>query len=335
MSTPHSSESINELRLGFMTTRIVLTAAELDLFSLLADRPQTVDEVVAATDGDRRGMTILLDALCALGYLVKQDAGYQTEKSAAVFLTKDSEHTMLPMVMHMGTLWQTWSGLTDIVMGRAAAGRGGPGALHKDHIKAFIDAMHVVASKKAPEVVEAINPAGIRKMIDVGGGSGSYTIAFLQASPETKATLFDLPEVIDIAKERLEAAEMIERVTLTPGNFYSDPVPAGHDFAFLSAIIHQNSPEQNRELYGKIYRALEPGGRIVVRDHVMSPDRTQPLDGALFAVNMLVGTSGGSTYTFDEIAEGLSYAGFSDIRQLQSKGMFSLVEAFKRNSDFP
>ncbi|MGW8193465.1 MAG: methyltransferase [Desulforhopalus sp.] len=329
MTALHSSESINKLREGFMTARIVLTAAELDLFSLLAHRPLTLNEVVAATNSDRRGMTILLDALCALGYLVKQESCYQTEPSAIPLLVRESEQTMLPMVMHMGTLWQTWTQLTDIVLGKAAGKSGGAGPLHKDHIKAFIGAMHVVAAKMAPAVVAVVNPQGIRKMLDVGGGSGSYTLAFLQASSKIRATLFDLSEVIDIAKERLEAAGMIERVTLTPGDFYSDLLPAGHDFAFLSAIIHQNSPEQNRTLFGKIYQALEPGGRIVVRDHVMSPDRTQPLDGALFAVNMLVGTSGGSTYTFEEIAGGLSSAGFSSIRQLQAKGMFSLVEAFK------
>jgi len=329
MSDRHSSESINKLRHDFMTARIVLTAAELDLFNLLAARPLTVDEVAAATGGNQRALTILLDALCALGYLVKKDSGYQTEQSAAPLLAADSEQSMLPMVRHMGTLWQTWSKLTDIVSGKAEAGKGGPGALHKDHIKSFIGAMHVVAAKMAPSVVAAVKPTGIRKMIDVGGGSGSYTLAFLQASPEIRATLFDLPEVTDIARERFEKAGLSGRATLVPGNFYSDPLPPGHDFAFLSAIIHQNSPEQNKELYSKIYQALEPGGRIVVRDHVMSPDRTQPLDGALFAVNMLVGTAGGNTYTFAEIAEGLSSVGFKDIRQLQSQGMFSLVEGFK------
>ena len=329
MTSPFSSQTINELRQGFMAARIVLTAAELDLFTLLAHHPLTISEVVAATGSDRRGMTILLDGLCALGYLIKEDSRYQTEPSAASLLARDGAHTMLPMVLHMGSLWQTWSNLTDIVSGKVVADKGGPGALHKDHIKAFIGAMHVVAAKMSPAVVAAVNPAGIRKMIDIGGGSGSYTLAFLQAAPEIRATLFDLPEVIDIARERIEAATMMDRVTLMPGDFYADPLPSGHDFAFLSAIIHQNSLAQNCALYCKIYQALEPGGRIVVRDHVMSADHTQPLDGALFAINMLVGTAGGSTYTFDEIAGGLSSAGFSGIRQLQSKGMFSLVEGFK------
>ena len=329
MDMRHSRESINDLRQGFTTARIVITAAELDLFSLLANRPLTVDEVVSATGGDRRAMGILLDALCALGYLVKDDLSYQTESSVAPLLVADSAESMLPMVRHMGTMWKTWSKLTDIVLGKDKAGGGGPGALHKDHIKAFIGAMHTAASKMAPAVVATVNPEGITNMIDIGGGSGSYALAFLRASNKIRATLFDLPEVIDMAKERIESEGMIDRVTLIPGDFYHDPLPAGYDLAFLSAIIHQNDHEQNKALYGKIFQSLKPGGRIVVRDHVMSPDRTKPLDGALFAVNMLVGTSGGTTYTFDEIADGLTAAGFSSIRQLQANGMFSLVEGLK------
>jgi hypothetical protein len=122
---------------------------------------------------------------------------------------------------------------------------------------------------------------------------------------------------------------MVDRVTLATGDFYKDELPPGHDLALLSAIIHQNSPEQNEALYGKIYRALDSGGRIVVRDHVMAADRTQPLEGALFAVNMLAGTQGGRTYTFDEIKAALTAVGFTRINLIQNKAMFSLVEGFK------
>jgi ubiquinone/menaquinone biosynthesis C-methylase UbiE len=163
----------------------------------------------------------------------------------------------------------------------------------------------------------------------VGGGSGTYTLAFLEAAPAMRATLFDLPPVIEMARDRLQAAGMVSRVTLTAGDFYKDELPPGHDLALLSAIIHQNSLAQNEALYGKIYRALDSGGRIVVRDHVMSADHTQPLEGALFAVNMLAGTEEGCTYTFDEIKTGLSAVGFTQINLIQTKGMFSLVEGFK------
>jgi len=132
-----------------------------------------------------------------------------------------------------------------------------------------------------------------------------------------RATLFDKPEVIPIARERLAEAGFLDRVTLVGGDFYLDEFPSGHDLVFVSAIIHQNTPEQNLGLYQKGFRALLPGGRIVIRDHVMEPDRTQPRDGAIFAVNMLVGTPGGNTYTYEEIYAGLEQAGFTRIRLLQ------------------
>jgi len=163
----------------------------------------------------------------------------------------------------------------------------------------------------------------------VGGGSGTYTLAFLEASPSLHATLFDLAPVIELARERLQAVGILDRVRLVAGDFYKDELPPGHDLALLSAIIHQNSLEQNEKLYGKIYRALDTGGRIVVRDHVMSADRTQPPAGALFAVNMLAGTEGGRTYTFDEIKDGLTAVGFTRINLIQSQNMFSLVEGIK------
>ena len=329
MSAKITEESILDLARGFMASRVLLSGAELDLFTLLVKEPLTAEEVAAATRARLRGVVILLDALSALGFLVKKDGCYHTEPPVATLLSATAPDSILPMVLHMGTVWQNWSEITDIVLGKTMPGLKTKGALAKDNRKAFIGAMHVAASKAAPKIVAEINPGQARRLLDVGGGSGSYTLAMLSAVPEMRATLFDLPPVIEMARDRVQAADMLDRVELVAGDFYKDELPPGHDLALLSAIIHQSSYEQNAVLYGKIYRALRSGGRIVVRDHVMSADRTQPPEGALFAVNMLAGTEGGTTYTFDEIKEGLAAAGFSRINLTQTKGMFSLVEGFK------
>jgi len=147
-----------------------------------------------------------------------------------------------------------------------------------------------------------------------------------------KATLFDRPEVIEIAQPFLKSLGLLHRVTLVAGDFYQDEFPKGHDLAFVSAIIHQNSPEQNLNLFLKAFRSLDSGGRVIIRDHVMDPDRTRPVEGAIFAVNMLVATTGGNTYTFDEIRAGLTQAGFVNIRLLQpGEHMDALVEATKHS----
>ncbi len=329
MDAKQTAESILNMTRGFMASRVIFSGAELDIFTLLAQIPLTAEQVAEAKKADPRGMTILLDALTALDFLIKKDGFYRTEASLVPLLSSDAQGTILPMVLHLGTVWHNWSQITDIVAGKSTAKMEEEGALAPDHIRAFIGAMHVVGSKMAPSIVAAVNPGKARKLLDVGGASGTYTCAFLAAAPEMKATLFDLPPVIEMARQRIQAAKMAERVTLVPGDFTQDALPRGHDLALLSAIIHQNSSEQNQALYERIFDALEPGGRIVVRDYVMSPDRTEPRDGALFAVNMLAGTEGGNTYTFEEIKAGLTAAGFNRINLIQSQEMSSLVEGFK------
>ncbi len=330
MKATHTWDAILETSRGFMASRVLISGAELDLFTLLAEKPLSAEAVAAERNADPRGIAILLDALSAMGYLIKTDGRYRTEPSAVPFLSADDPESLLPILLHQGWVWRSWSQITDIVLGKTTASMNKTGALAEGSIASFIGAMHVVASKKAPEVVAAIDPGKARRLIDVGGGSGTYTLAFLAAAPEMKATLFDLPSVIEMARERVRAAGMTDRVTLAAGDFYSDPLPPGHDLALLSAIIHQNSLEQNRALFQRIHEALDPGGRIVVRDFVMSPDRIAPREGAMFAVNMLAGTRGGGTYTFAEIRGGLAAVGFERIRLIRTEKMFSLVEGFKR-----
>ena len=149
-------------------------------------------------------------------------------------------------------------------------------------------------------------------------------------SPEMRATIFDLPEVIEMARERLKNEGLLDRMNLVAGSFDEDELPAGHDLVLISAIIHSYSLEDNSDLYKKAFRSLNSGGRILIRDHVMEPDRVHPKDGAIFAINMLVGTSGGGCYTYEEIEAGLKEAGFERIRLLRKgEHMDAVIEGFK------
>ncbi len=324
-------ETILGLGRKFMDSRIFLTAAELDIFSLLMKNPMSAREVADKIKVTLRGIAILLNALVPMGLLEKKDEKYHCPAEVGSLLSEDSPTSIRPMVMLTVGGWKRWSDLTEIV--RQGAPEARPPAFDSSGTEqeAFIRAMHAIARRIAPGIVAAIKPGEAKKLLDIGGASGSYTEAFLQASPDMKATLFDLPSVIKIAQRRLADTDLFDRITFVAGDYNKDELPAGHDLALLSAIIHQNSPEQNIELYCKIYRALQPGGRLVIRDHVMSPDHTQPASGALFAVNMLVGTPGGSTYSFEEIQASLESAGFIKINLIQpDEQMTGLVEAFKQ-----
>ena len=314
----------------FMESRILLTGAELNLFTLLTPVPLSAQEVTARIGADLRGLTILLDALSAMGLLAKQAGKYHSPPSISPFLSAEASDSILPMILHMANVWERWAGLTRIVKGVRDGENPTVPAQDAEELRAFIGAMHAIAARFAPRIVAAVNPGPSRLLLDVGGASGTYLLAFLQAVPEMRGTLFDRPAVIEMARERLGEAGVLDRVRLVSGDFYEDEFPTGHDLAFVSAIIHQNSPEQNQDLFRKVFRSLIPGGRIVIRDHVMAAYRTHPKDGAIFAVNMLVATGGGNTYTFDEIQDGLRHAGFIRVRLLQSgEHMDGLVEGFK------
>ena len=326
----NSPEAILKLSRQFMESRILLTAAELNIFTLLDETPSTTEDLAGRLHADLRGLTALLNALTSMGLLIKKDNTYKLATDSAQFLSDKSPRSLLPMIHHAAHLWESWSDLTSIVKAPGSAATASSSAHNADELRAFIGAMHVVGMPMAQQIVAAIRPGRARNLIDVGGASGTYTIAFLQAVPKMKATLFDRPAVIEIARERVLEAGMFDRVRLVAGDFYKDKLPGGHDLALLSAIIHQSSPGQNVELFRKVLRAVVSGGRIIIRDHVMEPSRTKPKEGAIFAVNMLVNTKGGSTYTFDEIRDWLEKAGFANVRLLKAgEHMDALVEAFK------
>ena len=326
----NSPEDVLRLSRNFMECRIMLSGAELNLFTILHQTPMTAEEISIRIGADLRAMTILLDALAAMGLLVKQSETYQCPDSISSVLSDDDPTSVLPMILHSAHLWRRWSRLTSVVKGTDDTEDTVVPSRNGDEMRAFIGAMNVVAEPQAGKIVTAVNPGGAKMLLDVGGASGTYTIAFLQAVPEMRATLFDRPEVIEMARDRLGKTGMLNRVTLVSGDFYEDEFPQGHDLAFVSAIIHQNSLEQNTDLYGKVFRSLNNGGRIVIRDHIMKADRIHPKDGAIFAVNMLLGTSGGGTYTFEETKAGLLQAGFTRIALIrEGEHMDALVEAFK------
>jgi len=242
MKPNNGPEAILKLARQFMESRILLSAAEMNLFTLLDAVPLTAKDLSGMLNADLRGLTILLDALAAMGLLSKKEDMYLSAHDAAPFLTQKSPRTVLLMILHAAHLWESWSDLTPIVKRTGLSEAPASSARDADELCAFIGAMHVVGTSLAQEIVTSIQPGQARNLIDVGGASGTYTIAFLKAAPEMKATLYDRPAVIKIARERLAETRMLARVRLMAGDFYEDELPGGHDLALLSAIITRTAP---------------------------------------------------------------------------------------------
>jgi hypothetical protein len=315
---------------GFQGACIITAAAELDVFTAIGDKPATAAVVAARISGQPRATAVLLDALVALELLAKRGDAYCIPAEVADLLAEDSPINVLPGVRHQANCLRRWAQLAHVVKTGQPADRMPSIRGQAGDCEAFIGAMDNFSVSVAPQVVEKLMPLKFDRMLDIGGASGTWTAAFLRAVPEATAVLFDLPDVIPLARHRLTLAGLIDRITLVAGDFYTDALPGGADFAWLSAIVHQNSREQNRALYAKIHSALAAGGTLAIRDIVMDASRTRPQAGALFTVNMLVGTEGGGTFTLDEFEEDLGSAGFTGIRLVhRDEAMNSLVTAKK------
>jgi len=324
-----ANEILNLVR-AFQPACVLTAAADLNIFSALAARPMTAKSLLAKLGTDLRATTILLDALTALQFLTKRADKYSIPSNVARILTEESPYNILPGIRHQANCLRRWARLARVTQtGRPPKREASIRGLAADEA-AFIGAMDNFSAPVANQIVERLKPLEFNHMLDIGGASGTWAIAFLRAVSNAKATLFDLPTVIPLARSRIAKAGLSDRVIFVAGDFYSDKLPVGADFSWLSAIVHQNSREQNRALFAKIYSSLQDNGVLVIRDVVMDSSRTSPLAGAMFAVNMLVATEGGGTYTFKEFREDLTQAGFAKVKLAhRDPGMNSLIRATK------
>lgn len=330
MAKRWTAEELLNVARSFQTMCVLAAGAALDVFTLLDEKPATARALASMSGADLRAMTILLDALAALGFLAKNSDRYSVPEDLARLLSERSPENVLPMLRHQANCLRRWAELPATVRTgkrpEPTASVRGAAADQAD----FIGGMHNISKPIADEVVSKLQPLKFRHLLDIGGGPGTWTMAFLRAVPEARATLFDLPAVTSMARERIAKAGLLDRMTLVGGDFCTDDLPAGADLAWLGAICHQNSRQQNRVLFAKAHAALDDGGIVVIRDVVMEPSRIEPPGGALFAVNMLTATEAGGTYTFAEYSEDLRQAGFGKaVLVHRDEFMSSLIRAGK------
>jgi len=312
---------------GFRESRILLTAVELDLFTA-AGEGTTAEEIASTANTDPRATTLMLDALVAIGLMLKNGDDFSPSPAAARFLSASGRDDARTALMHQSHLWDRWAQLTDSVR----TGRPAKAATKRDAAwtEAFIAAMDRNAKGRAPQIVRAVGTHGVRRLLDVGGGSGAYAIAFAAASPELHAEIVDLESVLPITLRHIDAARLGDRVKARPGDLRSDTFGEGFDVVLLSAICHMLSEAENADLIRRCQAALAPGGRLVIQDFVLDDDRTGPREAALFSINMLVGTERGRSYAEDEYAAWMTEAGLNDIVRIGLPGPTALMTGTRR-----
>lgn len=278
-------DRIMEMVRAFQRSRALLTAYELELFTALGNESKSSAEAAGMLGTENHATDRLMNALCALELLEKKDNKFLNTPLAQRFLVKHSPDFM-GNLYHSVNLWDTWSTLTravykgTTVMEKKVNDRG------EKWLTAFIAAMHNRAKKIAPKVVDKLNLSKVTRVLDVGGGSGAYAMAFVKARSNINAAVFDLPNVIPITQQYIEQEGLTNEIKTIVGDYTKDPLGNGYDLIFISSIIHINSNEVNMKLLKKCSEALNPGGQVVIQDFIMDEDRTTPPNGALFALNI-------------------------------------------------
>lgn len=297
-------------------SRALISAAELDLFTALGRHGPASAALLAQTLGcDAAALARLLAALDEMGYVARHGDAYANRPVAAAFLDRAGPYHIGSWLRLHGADWPAWGELTAILRTGQPPGTGSlfddPGRLavllHAAHERAVL--FHV------PGAVAAIDPARSRRLIDVGGGAGSYALGLCAANPALSAVLFDLPAAIAVARDIIAADPAAPRIGFLPGDFHRDPLGGPYDLALISNVLHGEPPDAAAALLCRVAAALEPGGRIAVRDNFLDDDGTSAAGGALFALVLMVETRAGRPYRACEVAAMLRAAGCATIER--------------------
>jgi len=315
-------DRLDQMIRGYMPSRCLLTALELDVFTAVGGGANA-EQIGTRIRANARAVSMLLNALVALGLLSKSGDEYENTPESARFFLQGSKDNHRNGLLHLANIWHRWSTLTDAVR------RGARIPIDRDKTpewtRDFIAAMQRNAKDRVPHVVKALGTAGVRRVLDLGGGSGAYSIAFAKASREVQCEILDLPEVLPLAAEYVGKAGVSAQVRLRAGDMLSGDLGSGCDLVMLNAICHMFSEEENRELFRRIHQALAPQGRLAVQDFMLNPDKTGPLHAALFSLNMLVSTECGASYSEPEYTRWMKAAGFREVSRINLPGPSSLI----------
>ena len=289
---------------SFWPSRVILTANNVRLFDHLAEGKNAM-ELAESLHVDVRGISILLNALCGIGLLIKSDDRYLNSTLSEKYLVSGNPGYQGEMIKHFDILWHNWSNLDEIVR------TGQPVCRASDH-SSFIRAMHNNAIFKAEQVIDSLDLSGVKSALDLAGGPGTYSMELARRG--VNVNLFDLADTVAIARE-ISAEQGIE-LSFREGDALTDPVGEGYDLIFISHLLHSYSPDDNRRILANCRKGLSPGGQIVVQEFFVDDTLAQPAMGALFAVNMLVHTEGGRCYSPAEISGWLLELGLAQTKEI-------------------
>ena len=307
-------QAILSLHFAMMPSRALAAAVQCDLFSALASAPAGVAALAHATGCDRRGLRMLLDAMAALGFLTKQEGVYDLAPQARRYLVRGAPD-YVGAILETDDIWDAWTGLPQTV-------RSGRPTQTVDRVEraerffpTLIRSLHVMNRAPAERLAAALSLPDDARVLDVAAGSAVWSIACAERHRSLRVIAHDFPRVLTETRGFVGRHGLSGRYDYLAGDLKSVDFGQGaFDLALLGNIVHSEGAESSRALFVRLHAALRRGGQIAIIDFLPEPDRTGPPQAVLFALNMLVATVAGDTFTLAEYTGWLEAAGFAEVR---------------------
>jgi SAM-dependent methyltransferase len=312
-------EEFREVVAAYRLPRVIFTALDLDLFSAVGGKAWTVSALARRLRASPRGLDILCRNLAASGLLIKSGGRYRNSRLAHRELNKKSPAYRWAYLDLLRNHWDDWSQLTKSVKrGRPVNDNEAPD--DSAYRRRFSWAMHHRSLDVAPKVAAQVNLRGANTLLDLGGGPGTYALAFLKRNPSLRATVADRAPALAVAREIAARVPHGKRLSYLPLDFVKQPIPGRYDVIWFSNVLHIYSPEENRRLFRKMARALAPGGRLLIQDAFLhDANGLYPQEASLFAVTMLLFTDRGDTYSVRDTTAWLKRAGFAKVQPVRMR----------------
>jgi len=293
------------------------TGVKLEIFTKIGDGYLAAEEIAQKLDGDERGTTMLLNALTAMGLLIKKDNRYANTTEGKSLLVKLSPQYIGYLILHHTQVINSWSQLSEAV-GSGKPVRQQP--YNEEERENFLMGMFNLAMASAPQLAAQIDLSNRRHLLDLGGGPGTYAIHFCLANPKLRATIFDLPTTRPFALRTVKQFGLGDRIDFMAGNYVEEEIKGSYDVAWLSHIFHGEGPEDCQRIIQKTLSVTKPGGLIFIQDFILEDTFDYPLFPAIFSLNMLINTLKGQSYSETQIKEMLEKAGVKEIKRVPYKG---------------
>jgi predicted O-methyltransferase YrrM len=305
-----------ELATTYWESRCLLAANGLGVFAALAGGPLTAETLAARLGVAVRPLALLLRACVGLGLLEAAAGGFRNAPASQLLLVPGTDAYLGDALRYAADMWEPWGRLEDAVTsGRPALAAAEYTGADPARTRNFVYGMHRRALGVGRVLVALVDLAGRRRLLDVGGGPGTYAALFTAACPGLRATVIDLPEVVALADEILGELGARDRVTTLPGDYRTTPFPGGNDVVLVSGVLHRESEATCRALVARARDALVPGGLLVVSDVFTDAGGCTPAFAALFGVNMMLSAPDGGVHADADVAEWMTGAGFAGVER--------------------